>query len=59
MIAWNKEMLKKQAYLHKLGQEVLVNSHLVVVANLDHHHLEVMLEHLDQKLLNEELLVKV
>ena len=54
MIAWNKEMLKKQVSLHKPGQEVLANNHLEEVANLDHHHLEVMLEHLDQKLLNEE-----
>ena len=47
-------MLKKQVSLHKPGQEVPVNNHLVEVANLDRHHLEVMLEHLDQKLLNEE-----
>ena len=59
MIAWNKEMLRRQVSLHKLEQEAPVNNHLVEVANLDHHHLEVMLEHLDQKLLNEELLGKV
>ena len=59
MIAWNKEMLKKQVSLHKPGQEVLANNHLEEVANLDHHHLEVMLEHLDQKLLKEELSDKV
>ena len=54
MIAWNKEMLKKQVFSHKLGQEVPVNNHSEEGVNLDHHHLEVMLEHLDQKLLNEE-----
>ena len=45
--------------MHKPGQEVQVNSHLVEVANLDPHLLEVMLEHLDQKLLKEELSDKV